>query len=322
MRFLKLAGIGVSALLGMVLVAVVALYVWPLDSDRLSAGRPETLDFAAAVGRAESAVQADTADAEVLPECRTGLYSHGRPTAKVVLMLHGYRDCPAQYAGLARLFFDRGYNVYIPREPLHGVRDGDASSEVQADNLVGYADEALNIAAGLGVEVGVVGLSGGGVLATWLAQHRSDVVTRLLVLSPFYRPASAQAPGFLIRPLTVLYGFRLLPDRVNANRFSFAALTQYLRIAQIYRDAPRSDRLRSVSVVLSPNDTFIDADEARRVTRNLAETNGLAARVFDLPAEFGIGHDLVAPEEVGDRAAELYSSYLALYEGSTTPAGR
>ncbi|WP_326551910.1 alpha/beta hydrolase [Micromonospora sp. NBC_01813] len=303
------------------LVGVLTLYVWPLGNDRLGAGRPETVTFGAAVQRATAAVQADTVDETVTPDCRTGFYSHGRRTAKAVLMLHGYRDCPAQYASLARHYFDRGYNVYVPREPLHGVQDPDASSGVQADDLVSYADDALNVVAGLGDEVGVVGISGGAVLATWLAQHRADAVARLLVLSPFYRPNSTHAPAFVVRPMTVLYGFRLLPDHVNGNGFSFSALAQYLRITQNYRSEPDNDRLRSVALVVSPNDTFIDAAAAREVPGELAETNGLTLEVFDVPAEFGLEHDLVAPEELGERTDDLNARYFGLYEGSAAVAG-
>ena len=47
---------------------------------------------------------------------------------------------------------------------------------------------SLDLATGLGDEVGVVGISGGAAPATWLTVHRP--VARLLALSPFYAPSA------------------------------------------------------------------------------------------------------------------------------------
>ena len=50
-----------------------------------------------------------------------------------------------------------------------------------ADEMRAFADAVVDIAAGLGDAVTVVGLSGGGVLAAWMAQFRVDVETAIVV---------------------------------------------------------------------------------------------------------------------------------------------
>ena len=72
---------------------------------------------------------------------------------------------------------------------------------------------SLDLATGLGDEVGVVGISGGAAPATWLTVHRP--VARLLALSPFYAPSAEQSPAWQVKPVIVLYGYRLLPDHFN-----------------------------------------------------------------------------------------------------------
>jgi alpha-beta hydrolase superfamily lysophospholipase len=313
-------GVALGVVVVVLLVAVVAVYAWPLGSDHLRTAPTATLDFADSQARAQAAVQADETDPSVRPECRTQSLIHPQRTAKAVLMLHGYTDCPKQYTELAKLFYDRGYNVFVPRAPRHGVTDLNAHTKLQADELIDYANSSLITVSGLGDEVGVIGVSGGAVLGTWLAEYRPDVVQRLLVLSPFFTPASSQAPRFAVKPLIVLYGNRLLPDHRTSNGFSFAALSQYLRIARNYKSDPVNAELKSVAVVTSAGDPFIDRGDAVRIPSRFATRNGLTAASFEIPASFGIGHDTVETAQLGTHAAELDARYLALYEGTAVPA--
>lgn len=306
-----------GSIVGALLIAVVALFLFPLGSDRLQHAKPRTLSFAEAVTAGDQAVSGDTSDPQVLPECRSQLLTHGSKTAKAVLMLHGYTSCPKDYGELAQLFYDRGYNVYVPRESHHGLQDVRASSKVKSSGLIDYADDAMNVAAGLGDEVGVIGISGGGVLGTWLAEYRPDTVTHLLALSPFYQPDSSQAPGIAIKPLIVLFGNRLLPDRNVGDRdhdFTLAGLAQYLRIVRNYRDTPINPKLRSVSVVFSAKDSFIDRKLAARLPAEIAKSNGLMVTTREFPPEFALPHNILDPAKLGTRTKEIEDLYFTLYE--------
>ena len=52
---------------------------------------------------------------------------------------------------------------------LRGDADPRAHHRITAAELTAYAAESVNLAAALGDQVGVVGISGGAVLAAWLA---------------------------------------------------------------------------------------------------------------------------------------------------------
>lgn len=315
-RVLRIAGV----VLAVLLLAVLAIYVWPLRSDSLSARSVPALSYEQAQSRATAAVQRDTADATVTPDCRTQLLTHGKRTTKAVLLLHGYTDCPAQFDELAHRYYDAGYNVYLPRAPRQGVTDTKAHAGLHATELTGYADDALTVTTGLGEQVTVAGLSGGGVLATWVTEWRPDAVDHLLVLSPFYDPAASQAPAWQVKPLMVLYGFRVLPDHFNSHGFSYAALSQYLRIVRNFPEHPAKGKLASVAVVTSEGDTNIDLGEAVSVPRKLAGAAGLRAATFSIPASWNIGHDVVDPDGLGTHAAELEKDYIDLSEGRTVAA--
>jgi pimeloyl-ACP methyl ester carboxylesterase len=307
----------VSGFITLLLALVVTIYVWPLGSSQLQAAPVKTFTLSSAVNQASEVLKADADDPFVRPECRSSLLSHGQKTAKAIVLLHGYTACPSQFSQLAELYFRVGYNVWVPRAPDHGLTDTSAHAQVNAAELVTYANDAMNVAVGLGDEVGVAGISGGAVLATWLAAHRPEAVQRILLLSPFYVPSRSQAPPAVVKPLIVLYGFRILPDHVSGQGFSFAALSQYLRIARSNSEITSpSGRLKSVAVVTSANDSYIDRDKAVAVARHLADTNHLPLSAHELPAALGIGHDIVDPPDIKGHVDELDDLYFSLYEGT------
>ena len=318
-RCRRIVGIVAAGVGGLLVLAVAAVYLAPLGGDDLRSAPPRRLTFDAALNEADRNLDAEQSDRTVRRECWTKVLTHATRTAKAVLLLHGYNACPSDFDALAERFFAAGYNVYAPREGHHGRTDASATAGVRAAGLVEYANESLNIAAGLGDEVGVVGVSGGGVLATWLTEFRPDVVERALILSPFYRPSPARAPAFATKPLTVLYGGGILPDHVGADGFSFRGLSQYLRVVANLKDTPRSTRLHSIAVVTSPGDTFIDFEAAHRIPKTIADANQLTVRDYVLPAELGLPHNIVRPlNDGGATAAELITLYRGLYEGTVT----
>src|SRR5579864_2216935 len=64
----------------------------------------------------------------VNPQCGTQALTHGRTTERVIVLIHGMTNCPRQYRQLAPLFFERGYNVLIPRMPANGLLDRDTTA--------------------------------------------------------------------------------------------------------------------------------------------------------------------------------------------------
>ncbi|MCM4084286.1 alpha/beta hydrolase [Paractinoplanes hotanensis] len=197
-RFLAL---GVTVLL-ITMTAVAGLYRWPLDDETL---RPpaQPMSFATATARIAAQTEAEKADSRIRSECRSVALVHPEPSAKAVLMLHGYLGCPGRLAGLAAIYYEQGYNVYVPLAPRHGRTDPEAHRSLTARELTTYAGSAMDITAALGAETGVMGTSAGGVLATWLTTTRPTQVHRMLVIAPFFRPSADQVPPLAVRPMTV-----------------------------------------------------------------------------------------------------------------------
>lgn len=251
-------------------------------------------------------------------------YTHGNRTAKAVVMFHGVTACPAQFADLAQYFYDKGYNVYVPLTPHHGLPDGREHSKVTAKELVDYVTESVNITSGLGDERGVAGLSGGGMLATWAAEYRPGPdVKHLLVLSPFYEPATAKAPKWQLPFLAVLYGKHILPDKFiepatpTDAAFSYYALANYKIVMKNLRADNVANGLTTIGIITSEGDDQIDLPLAQSLPGALANKNQLELLSYSIPKDWNIGHNVVDPSDsnVAAHQAFLFDLYFNFYEG-------
>lgn len=322
MRMLWKIGLSaVAAVAVLVIVAFAAIYLWPHRSGELQAADSASMSYQQAMGAVQEQ-QASDAARGVTRECRSRALTHDGRTEGAVVFLHGIRVCPSQFDDLARHFFEAGYNVYLPVAPAHGTTDPMAHGEVEAGELVEYVNESITTATGLGDEVGVVGLSGGGLLGTWAAHHRPEV-ERLLVLSGFYEPAAAEVPTWQLPLLKTLYGNHLLADSFSNGAesedpgFSYRALAQYLIIGDNLRADPESPALRSVATVTAEDDTRINQELAVSIPGTLAETNGLELLEASIPGEWETGHEIVntSTPGVAEHREELFRAYLEMYEG-------
>jgi esterase/lipase len=128
----------------------------------------------------------ERADAAINPDCWSRSLLHGKRTADVVILWHGFTNCPDQFVELGQRFYDKGYNVYIPLIPRHGRKDRmtDALADLTQAELKMSGLEALRIAQGLGERVNAMGLSLGGVMSAWMAQAAN--IQTAVAISPFF----------------------------------------------------------------------------------------------------------------------------------------
>ena len=233
------------------------------------------------------------------------------------MMIHGVSACPQQFADLGDTFFNAGYNVYIPRVPNHGLTDNKRHGEITIPAMAQFMKSSTSIISGLGDEAGVVGLSGGANMATWITQYNSQTISRALLLSPFYQPSSSETPSWKIPLLRNLYGRNILPDSFTGSNLSYRALGKYIIIAKNYKSDLKAPGLKYVGVVTSENDTAIDKNLAVNIPKQMAAASGAKFQYYSIPTSFGIGHDIVAlnQDEVKKHAAKLYPFYLDMYEG-------
>ncbi len=149
---------------------------------------PPPLTYDASVQAIRSVIARDAADATLIQDAWPRLYDHGAPVENAVILFHGFTNCPQQFDLLARQFFARGCNVYVPRIPRHGL--GDRLTTTLADlttvELGRCVLDAFTYAQGLGRRVSSVGLSLGGSMSLWLAQAMP--IDLAVAVSPFLMP--------------------------------------------------------------------------------------------------------------------------------------
>ena len=312
--------------LATVLVLAVTLVVFTplLDSDLRSNAAPAT-SYADAMALADELLAADGSD--VNPLCRSDVRDQGARTDVAVVLLHGYTNCPQQWEAVAEAYAAEGHSVVVPRLPGHGLSDRltPSLSRVTADDLTSTADLAVDIAAGLGEEVWVVGLSGGGTLAGWLAAER-DEVTEVTLIAPLVVPKVL--PEVFVGP--VARAFRFAPDvslwwdgtRKEAlasppyayPRYTLRSLAAFLAVGRSTQtvEPGRTTDVTRLALVTNENDAAISNNGAEALASALepmlADDAGRQTYVFD--AELGYRHDVVDPQ--GENAEQLDAIYPVL----------
>jgi len=244
----------------------------------------------------------------VNPVCHTRLYTHGRRTERSLVLLHGFTNCPAQFDQLGKDFFDRGWNVLIPRYPRHGYSDrmNTAVAELRSEHLIAVANRAALSGSGLGERLTIAGLSLGAILTGYLAQTRTDVERAVLVAPMFgLRPIPGPALTALTEAAVVLPNFYIwwnakAKDTIRPPhgypRFAthaYAALFRTARkvMAMAARTAPLA---RSLAVITNAAEPRLD----NRFTYQLTERwrrHGAMVETFEFAAHEGLPHDLVDP---------------------------
>jgi alpha-beta hydrolase superfamily lysophospholipase len=113
------------------------------------------------------------------------LLTHGGPTAKAFVLIHGLTASPPQVAALAERLYERGANVFVPRLPRHGLLDrmSVTLADLEASELEAFATEIAAIGGGLGERRTIAGFSVGGLLCAWIAQHHA--FERAVAIAPF-----------------------------------------------------------------------------------------------------------------------------------------
>ncbi|MGA8533992.1 MAG: alpha/beta fold hydrolase [Candidatus Tumulicola sp.] len=270
--------------------------------------------------RARAIMALDGAD--VLPAAHSALLEHGRRTPLAVVLLHGYTNNPAQYAAFAPQLFQRGVNVFVPRMPEHGDRDRLTAriAGLTAGALVRGVAEALDAASGLGERVGVLGISMGGSLAAYVAQHW-EVAVAVPVAPDF---ALLELPysvsRFAGRVLSVLPNLFMWWDpRERARhqpltaypRFSTRALAQTLLIGDDVHAAARLEPPRAVRIVTIVN--RCDPAVNNEVTQQISlEWTGWRPRGVEYVELRGLpeNHDIVDPQNPLARTDRVYPMLL------------
>jgi pimeloyl-ACP methyl ester carboxylesterase len=318
-------------LVGVVLLALVAfagfLLVKPVDVPRTVGAALPTTSFAEATALFNAVAQREQAGT-LLPAYRSKLITHGAKMARVIVLFHGYTNCPAMFEMLGEQLAAEGFNVYIPLAPAHGEADREHSSlaSLTTEGLIAYGNESVDIATGLGDEVTVLGLSGGGAVATYLAQYRDDVDLAIPV-APFL--GLRAVPGGLTPAVvnladllpSISWGIPEAMATKSGDYAPYASLDNNsksaaadMRLGQmVLADAALHPHRagRTVNVINEVDDTVNNGlvDDLTARWRRLAPD---AATDYHFAASLGLPHDLIGPDRSDQRTSEVYPVLLDL----------
>jgi carboxylesterase len=115
--------------------------------------------------------------------------------ARGALVLHGFTGNPQSMRGLALALADAGLTVEMPLLPGHGTDVADMIP-TRWEDWSSAAEAAFLDLAARSDAVAVVGLSMGGMLAVWLAEHHPEIAALALV-NPIVAPPDADTVGFV-----------------------------------------------------------------------------------------------------------------------------
>ena len=309
--------------LGLFLALLIALF-WPVSVKGYTSHPSPVQSYSQAEMQIQTMQNQEASDHN--PVCKTQFMSHGEKAQRVIVFIHGYTNCPHQFVELGKLFYEEGYNVLIAPLPRHGLADRmtEVLAELQAEELVSYADRVVDIAQGLGDHVTVAGISGGGVVTGWIAQNRPDVDLAVL-LSPAF--GYAQVPPYLTLPASKVY--LLLPnsfvwwnEELRENnppshaypRYSTRALAQLLRLSLVVQaQARQQDPLaQEILVVTNTNDQSVNMPLIQKVVGLWRQYRGNELQTYEFPAELELDHDLIDPSHPKEKIDIVYPVLIDL----------
>lgn len=247
--------------------------------------------------------------------CITKLYDHGRPTEHVIVLLHGFTNCPEQFNELGKQYYEAGDNVFIPRMPYHGLSDRltEALVNLTAENLAAFGDKVVDIAHGLGKKVTVMGISGTGTLVAWLAQNRADVDYALSIAPlfglAFIPPAFTRLferialllPNFFMwwdprtkadNPFSIYYAYPRYPSR---------ALVEIMRLGMITRSQAEKSppAARNITMIINDAEPAVSNAEIVRLLRLWRKHGKGNLSEYHFEKDMKLPHDIITPGTPG-----------------------
>ncbi len=319
-RILKWVGL---VLLVVLLVALV-LALWPASTASL-ASNPSPVTSYDQVMKELQAVRAEERKLDVIPQCTSRAFTHGRKTENAIVLVHGLTNCPKQWELFGREIFDRGWNVLILRLPDHGIGNPETGKigpvsnlkHLTARKLARYGDQAVDLGRGLGEHTHVMGLSLGGTVAAWMAQERSDIDRAVVIAPGIGLPSGPYAltwgvTNFFshIPDLSIGHGGKLAHEYQGWSTGGIAdtfVLGKYVR----QRASDEEPAAKTVRVLLNPNDDTISNPRAEELVDAWRE-HGRAVGLVWLPKTPVLEHDIIDPGQDWARPGFVYPRLMRL----------
>jgi alpha-beta hydrolase superfamily lysophospholipase len=273
-----------------------------------------------AIEKAESALP-------LCPEGRSRLLTQGHKTERVFVLLHGLTNCPEQFIPLARILHESGANVVLPRARYAGFADRMNSVQglQSGQDLLDQAAIGLDIAAGLGDHISLVGLSGSAVAAAWMAQNR-DGIESVVLVSPFFgvhgQPVAlidgistvlARAPNFYLwwndKQKEALAG----PSYAYP-RFGTRCMADTIELSRGVRDHLVSDPLRAsrMEILTSACDKAANSEQTNQLASQWQQKDPGRVSIYEFHRALAVPHDMIDPNQPDAKTQITYAKVLEL----------
>lgn len=332
LRWLTRLGRVIAIVAAIFLVLYLGIYLWslampPLAPVALRSDPNPAATFEEALARFDALLAEEQGRGDIDPKCLPFQLNHGRKTERAIVLLHGLTACPFQYHELAQLYFDQGYNVLVPRLPRHGLADrtSNALAELTAEELLGIMDPSLDMAAGMGDQVAMLGLSLGGNVAAAAGQLRPGlhlaVPTSPAIGLRFTWPGITPALTRIVLGLPDMY---IWWDPINKAEFqaesgypgfSLHALGEIWRLGLAVQETalnmpPAADKLLMVTNWGDPAINLANADMLVSEWRR----NGGDVSTYRFALLPWLPHDIISTDAVGANTELTYPILLQLVD--------
>lgn len=320
--------------------SALSLVLWlafrPLAIGELESHSSPAITYEEAVARVK-AMQA-TEDRDLTREvCITKLYDHGHQTEHVIVLIHGFTNCPEQFNELGKQYQDAGNNVLIPLTPYHGLSDRltDALINLTAENLTGFGDEIIDIAHGLGKKITVMGISGSGTLVAWLAQNRADIDFAFTIaplfglafipsaLTGIFERAALLLPNIFLwwdprtkadNPYSIYYAYPRYPTRALAEILRLAMITR----AQAKKAAPKAG---NITLIINDAEPAVSNAEIVKFMRLWRKHGKVNVKDVHLERSMKLPHDILTPGTPGLPIEDIYPRLIGAVRGAHADQG-
>jgi len=247
--------------------------------------------------------------------CVTKLYDHGTQTEHVIILIHGFTNCPEQFNELGKQYYEAGYNVFIPRMPYHGLTDRltDELVNLTAENLAAFGDKVIDIAHGFGKKITVMGISGSGTLVAWLAQNRADIDFAFAIAPLFglaFVPASLTKlferialvfPNFFLwwdprtkadNPYSIYYAYPRYPTRALVEIFRLGMITR----SQAEKSPPAA---KNITIIINDAEPAVSNAEILKLFKLWQKHGAGNLSEMHFEKDLKLPHDIITPGTPG-----------------------
>ncbi len=313
-----------------VLLLVALFYVLPINDYPADTDKPVSGDYSKAVSKIQEVKNQD--DSKISNECKSDFLDAGKKTEKVIILFHGFTNCPAQFSILKQDIAALGYNVYIPRLPKHGYKDvmTEDFKNLEGARLTAKVSESIDIATGLGDQIIILGISGSAVLTNW-ALYNEPEVDEAISISPLIVPVYFQP--WNVRPFTkfiqtipnifIWWDSEAKNQRTEGPmyaypRFSTRAMGEFLEIGiDLDKDLVRNKNQKKVDLsgkklylVTTSGDTAINNEAVYDHALYWRDQEGLTVKEFEFESSLGLSHDTIDPNNPQANPEVTYKKFL------------